>query len=187
MEGAVSASTGGSAVAAKSVEEVASASTGGSAVTARSAEGPASVSTVGGAVGARSAAGAASVSMGGGALNARSVEAAVSVSMAGGAVDARSVEAAVFVSTAGSAIGARSVQRLSHQWRHTFVKGWNQTRQMKRILARWPAMVDAKASGADTISRSWTGTKTHLQKMVCDTPTRQFRNALPICALCLVL
>ena len=74
---------------------------------------------------------------------------------------------------------------LSHKRRHTLaekptrkVGGRIRTRIRKRMskrrrLARWPAMVAALASGANTDSTSWTGTKTHLQKMVCVTPTHR--------------
>jgi hypothetical protein len=103
------------------------------------------------------------------------------------AIGARSAEAAASVSMGGGAVGARSVQRLSCNSRHIFIRGWNQTRQSKRILARWPAMVGAKVSGADTVSRSWTGTKTHLQKVVRGTPTCQFLNALSVYALCTLI
>ena len=104
------ASTGGSAVGARSVEGQASVSTGGSAVSARSVEGQASVSTGGSAVSARSVEGQASVSTGGSAVSARSVEGAASVSTGGGAVSARSVEGQASVSTGGCAVSARSVE-----------------------------------------------------------------------------
>ena len=68
-----SASTGGSAVSARSAEGPASVGTGGSAVGVRSVEVPASASTGGSVVSARSAEGAASVSTGDGATGARSV------------------------------------------------------------------------------------------------------------------
>ena len=55
MEGQASASTGGSAVGAKSAEGQVSVSMGGSAMSARSAEVPASVSTGGSAIAASSA------------------------------------------------------------------------------------------------------------------------------------
>ena len=104
------ASTGGSAVCARSAEGVAFASMGGSAVSARSAEVPAFASTGGSAVNARIAEGAVSVSMGGSAVHARSAEEVASVSTGGSAVNARSAQGAVSVSMGGSAVGARSAE-----------------------------------------------------------------------------
>ena len=59
----MTASTGGSAVKARSVEEQASGSTGGDTLSTRSVEGATSVSTGGSAVSAKSVGAAASVSM----------------------------------------------------------------------------------------------------------------------------
>ena len=84
------------------------ASTGGSAVSARTVGAAASASTSGGAAGARTVAAAASASMGSGAPCAKSAGAAASASTGGSAAIARTAAAAASASTGGSASSARS-------------------------------------------------------------------------------
>ena len=109
--GSPSASTGGSAVGARSAEVAASANTGDVTVSARSAEVPASASTDGNALGARSVEVPASASTGECAVSARIAEVAASASTGGSAVGARSVEVAASASTGGGAVSARSAHK----------------------------------------------------------------------------